>query len=879
MDTEFQNRVLQALRARQDGSDENQIAILNLMIQELDQTQVPTTGPQRSEVRQAFVRYWGGISRLSQRPLKLTAMTCSVAGASGLGVLLSRSGTRGESMRISKSGIRYKDQVFRTPQSALPIPKVRAESRSLSEDADEREAMFVLLDLINSYWWVYPAGQEPGMDKAEFEFTGDSPNHDAVRHWDDATFLGKKAAMERLIDRRIREERLYDLNREDRMPQCEYDQKFLLDLIQKLGIALNPQTVSDALSWPRSAFDEWKNGADPFRGARDGFRNRIQYELLDRNGFFREELCEVYSDPREREQVVSRVADAYFNTPRHLFVPPRLSQHAYQNHAVPVLFGQTISQPLLMSLILSVLHLDPGQKVLEVGAGSGFLAAWIAELVGTSGTVDTIERIETLAYHARRTVTDDDRCGRKNVNVVFEDGTHGYPGRRDYYDAIVVSAGAPVLSEELKYQLSPNGGRMVIPVARDVHLPYEGCDLTFIIRRGNDFETKKIIGSLFVPLLPGTAQARPSATNRSEIRTVIGGVDYRAALENFLRYKIFEQNELAQLLDELELLLEKKGKEFNLLPDPHKIKIYRLASLLGIWDRLKAFGIDEDQFSFTPGARISRATDINTKISRGYEVPLSEIRAEGSREAVLEALLQENPEAVKIVKDTLAVGGRLRGVKLIQQGTWTELTTADYHNILDSETFRVVPNHANVLSLMGGNGSPLMQIAPLFVDSRLVLLDANVANVQIAIEQFDQTHGANTYEIKLADVRSRFDGIAYPDDTFDLVFMVGDSEFGLSFDDLEQMMEEVLRVLKKQRGKFLIESSNLNRYVAVLKSLYEKQRLPVYVEVYKYSSDVAVIVTRGDMLIPATARSEMRTGQVRTSEPGIQIEDHPSRTL
>ena len=142
--------------------------------------------------------------------------------------------------------------------------------------------------------------------------------------------------------------------------------------------------------------------------------------------------------------------------PRHEFVSPAHRTQAYEDHPLPIGEGQTISQPYVVALMLESLQLAPDEKVLEVGAGSGYATALLAEL---AAQVYSIERHDTLAASARDVLS---RLGYTNVKVLTGDGTLGLPAVAPF-DAILVSAGASTVPAALVAQLS-EGGCMIVPV-------------------------------------------------------------------------------------------------------------------------------------------------------------------------------------------------------------------------------------------------------------------------------------------------------------------------------------------------------------------------------------------------------------------------------
>ena len=182
-----------------------------------------------------------------------------------------------------------------------------------------------------------------------------------------------------------------------------------------------------------------------------------------------------------------RVLAALAAVPRELFVPEQFRRNAYADSALPIGSGQTISQPFMIATMLEALRLDGG-RVLEVGTGSGYQAALLAEL---ADEVVTIERVAELAEEARRTL---ERAGYERVDVLVGDGTLGVPERAPF-DGIVVAAAAPAVPGPLYDQLAP-GGRLVVPVGtrRDQWLE--------IVERGPDGPIRvRTVPCRFVPLL------------------------------------------------------------------------------------------------------------------------------------------------------------------------------------------------------------------------------------------------------------------------------------------------------------------------------------------------------------------------------------------
>lgn len=183
------------------------------------------------------------------------------------------------------------------------------------------------------------------------------------------------------------------------------------------------------------------------------------------------------------------VLDAVARAPREEFVPRRWARHAFEDRPLPIGGGQTISQPAMVALMAEAARLGPADRVLEVGAGSGYGAAVLAEL---AARVVTVERLEPLARQARAAL---ERLGYADVEVVVGDGTLGWAAAGPY-DAIVVTAAGPAPPPALVAQLA-DGGRLVMPVgARD-----GGQELVRFTRSGDGVEAEALFGVRFVPLI------------------------------------------------------------------------------------------------------------------------------------------------------------------------------------------------------------------------------------------------------------------------------------------------------------------------------------------------------------------------------------------
>ena len=186
------------------------------------------------------------------------------------------------------------------------------------------------------------------------------------------------------------------------------------------------------------------------------------------------------------------VRQAIGKVERHRLVPPGEVSRAYRNHPLPIGSGQTISQPYIVALSTDLLGVDSNSVVLEVGTGSGYQAAVLAEVVSK---VYTIELIASLGDAARRRL-EELRYG--NVEVRIGDGYKGWPEKAPF-DAIVVTAAAPRVPQALLDQLKP-GGRMVIPVGGEGGMQY----LKLLVKRADGgADEKRVLPVRFVPLVPG----------------------------------------------------------------------------------------------------------------------------------------------------------------------------------------------------------------------------------------------------------------------------------------------------------------------------------------------------------------------------------------
>lgn len=211
----------------------------------------------------------------------------------------------------------------------------------------------------------------------------------------------------------------------------------------------------------------------------------------------KEKLRDAYEVARRRmvaEQLVvhgirdPRVLEAMGRVQRHCFVSPGMENQAYLDRPLHIGEGQTISQPLMVAQMTELLLPTKQDRILEIGTGSGYQTAVLAEL---ADHVYTVERLSSLSIRARRVLH---RLGYRNVTLRIGDGTLGWPEQAPYH-GIIVTAGAPIIPEGLLSQLC-DGGRLVIPVGDE-----ERQELLLMTKRGSSFDRKAITGCRFVKLI------------------------------------------------------------------------------------------------------------------------------------------------------------------------------------------------------------------------------------------------------------------------------------------------------------------------------------------------------------------------------------------
>jgi protein-L-isoaspartate(D-aspartate) O-methyltransferase len=199
----------------------------------------------------------------------------------------------------------------------------------------------------------------------------------------------------------------------------------------------------------------------------------------------------VKQDLQGRDIIDKAVLAAMAKVPRHEFVPPEYLDQSYADHPLPIGYGQTISQPYIVALMTQLARVKRGDRVLEVGTGSGYQAAILAEL---TDEVYSIEIIPELAASARQRL---DRLGYTSVQTAVRDGYYGWPEHATY-DAIIVTAAPDHVPQSLVEQLA-DGGRLVIPVGA----PGLYQDLWLIEKKGGELTRRSIAPVVFVPLVHG----------------------------------------------------------------------------------------------------------------------------------------------------------------------------------------------------------------------------------------------------------------------------------------------------------------------------------------------------------------------------------------
>lgn len=205
----------------------------------------------------------------------------------------------------------------------------------------------------------------------------------------------------------------------------------------------------------------------------------------DGYGGYRARLVETL---RDRGISDMRVLAAVASVPRHLFVPEAVRHRAYEDTALPIGGGQTISQPYIQALYLQTLGLTGKERVLEIGTGSGYQTALLAQM---TEAVVSVERLAALADGARAVLRE---LGVRNITIVVGDGTLGWRALAPY-DGILVAAGGPKVPEPLVEQLAA-GGRLIVPVGDREHQT-----LMLVVREPGGPRITPVAGARFVPLI------------------------------------------------------------------------------------------------------------------------------------------------------------------------------------------------------------------------------------------------------------------------------------------------------------------------------------------------------------------------------------------
>jgi protein-L-isoaspartate(D-aspartate) O-methyltransferase len=224
--------------------------------------------------------------------------------------------------------------------------------------------------------------------------------------------------------------------------------------------------------------------------AQDGYEPQRKRMVDEIAGLVRETRLET-----GRSALAEAVMAAMAKVPRHEFVPPAERRNAYANRPLPIGMGQTISQPFIVALMTELMEVKAGDRVLEIGTGSGYQAAVLAEL---AGTVYTVEIVEPLAREAEQNLK---RLGYRNVVTRIGDGYRGWPEQAQF-DAIVVTAAPREVPQALIDQLRP-GGRLVVPVGSQS----AGQSLLVIAKQPDGSITRRtVLAVRFVPLTDKTGR-------------------------------------------------------------------------------------------------------------------------------------------------------------------------------------------------------------------------------------------------------------------------------------------------------------------------------------------------------------------------------------
>ena len=218
-----------------------------------------------------------------------------------------------------------------------------------------------------------------------------------------------------------------------------------------------------------------------------------ELQVEQNNNFFSEQRKKMVTEQiKERGITTKTVLEAMSKVPRHYFVPPHLAHLAYTDSPLPINYGQTISQPYIVAYMTELAEVKPEDKVLEIGTGSGYQAAVLAEL---TQEVYSIEIIPELAQKARQTL---EKLDYDNIHLKIGDGYKGWP-EHSPYQRILVTAAPEKIPPALIDQLATNG-KMIIPVGKYYQ------HIVIVTKTNNGITKQKTIPVLFVPMIPDNSE-------------------------------------------------------------------------------------------------------------------------------------------------------------------------------------------------------------------------------------------------------------------------------------------------------------------------------------------------------------------------------------
>lgn len=202
----------------------------------------------------------------------------------------------------------------------------------------------------------------------------------------------------------------------------------------------------------------------------------------------KEDLVNVWRSARIADE---KLIEAFLKVPRESFVPEELKEEAYMDTPLPIQYGKTISQPTTIIIMTSALDVREGQKILEIGTGSGYQAAILARMVGEKGRVVTLEVVPELVSLARENLK---KAGVTNVDAIEDDGSQGHE-KESPFDRIIVTAACPAMPEPLLRQLKPNG-ILVAPVGE-----LRSQEMVKVRKLNSGFEKETLGEFMFLPLV------------------------------------------------------------------------------------------------------------------------------------------------------------------------------------------------------------------------------------------------------------------------------------------------------------------------------------------------------------------------------------------